>query len=112
MGKCHKGSFSGGSNINLNLITCSHKSVITSILQSYALHWDHTHILHTVMYRTESIISQNLCWPGIREDVQKEVKMVTLVNVKKRPNKKYGKLPATEAEETPWKKLCIHLISP
>ena len=27
-------------------------------------------------------------------------------------NKKYGKLPAKLAEETPWNKLCVDLIGP
>ena len=30
----------------------------------------------------------------------------------KRSNKKYGKLTAKLAEETPWKKLCVDLIGP
>ena len=38
-GTYHKGSFSGGRNIDFNLITCKDKIVIPSKLQSYVLHW-------------------------------------------------------------------------
>ena len=38
-GMYHKGSFCVGSNIDTNLIMCEDKIFITSILQSYVLHW-------------------------------------------------------------------------
>ena len=52
----HKVYFHGGSNIDLNLITCKGKIVISSKLQSYALHWYHTYLLHQGMNRTEAMI--------------------------------------------------------
>ena len=55
-----KGSFRGGSNINLNLITCKDRVVIPSILQSYVLHWYHTYLLHPGMDITGVIIRQNI----------------------------------------------------
>ena len=65
----HKGSCFGGSNINLNLITCKDKIVIMSKLKSYVVHWYHTHILHPGMDRTEATIRQNLYWTEIRDSV-------------------------------------------
>ena len=59
------------SNIDLKLIMCKDKIVITSILQSYVLHWDHTYILHPGMDRTEVTIIQHLYLPIIIKPVQK-----------------------------------------
>ena len=42
----HKGSFRGGSNINLSLTMCEVTIVIALILQRYVLHWYYTYLLH------------------------------------------------------------------
>ena len=67
-GTYHKGSFRGGSNIDLNLITCKYGIVIWSILQSYVLHWYHMYLLYPVMYRTEAMIFK--IWTGLKSDIQ------------------------------------------
>ena len=72
-GTHHKGYFCGGSNIHLNLITCTYKIVIPSKLQSYIVHWDHKYPLHPGMDRTEAMILQHLYWTDIRDAVRKEV---------------------------------------
>ena len=69
----HIGSFRGGSNKNINLITCEDKIGIPSIIQSYILYWCHTYLLHPGMDRMEATILQNVYWTGIRNSVQKEV---------------------------------------
>ena len=55
-GTYHTGYFLGGSNIDLNLITCKDKIVIPKILQNYVLHWYHAYLLHPGMDRTEAMI--------------------------------------------------------
>ena len=70
-GTYHKVYFSGGSNIDLKLITCKDKIVITSILQGYVVNWYHTYLLHPGMDRTEDMIHQHLYWPDIRYAVRK-----------------------------------------
>ena len=46
----HKnGSFGGGSNTDINFITCRHNIIILLILQSYALYWYHKYLLHPVI---------------------------------------------------------------
>ena len=72
-GTYHTGSFRGGRNIDLNLITCKDKNIIPSKLQSCALHCCHTYPLRPGMDRTEVMICQHLYWPKIRYAVQKEV---------------------------------------
>ena len=64
------------------------------------------------MDRTEAIIFQHLYWPVIRKYAQKEVTNCDTCHRTKRRNKKYGKLPAKEAEKIPWNKLCVYLIGP
>ena len=59
-GAYHKGYFSVGSNVDLNLIMCEDNIVIPSIIQIYLLHWYRTYLLHPGMNRTEAIIS-NVC---------------------------------------------------
>ena len=56
------------------------------------------------------MICQYLYWPGIREAVQTEVTVCDTCQRTKRSTKKYGKLPAKLAEETPWNKPCVYLI--
>ena len=58
-GKYHKGYFHGGSNKDLNLITCDNKIVIPLILKSYVLHWYHKYLLHPGMDRMEAMIFQH-----------------------------------------------------
>ena len=93
-----KGSFHGGSNIYHNLIKCDDKIVIPPIMQSYILHWYHYYLLHPGIDGTEAMIRQNLYWTGIRKSVQKEGINCDTFQCTKQSNKKYGKLPAKEAE--------------
>ena len=65
----HKVYFCGVINIDLKLITCKDKIVIMSILQSYVVHWPHTHILHPGMNRTKTMIFQYLYWTYIRNSI-------------------------------------------
>ena len=44
-----KGSFCGGINININLITCEDNIFIPAIFQGFVLNWYHTYLLHPVM---------------------------------------------------------------
>ena len=94
-----KGSFCGGINMNLNLITCEDKSIILSIIQSYVLDWYHIYLLHPEMYITESTILQRLYWPSIGNSVRKEVTNCDTCQHTKESKIKYGKSPAKESEE-------------
>ena len=106
----HTCYFRGGSNIDLNFITCGDKIVITKIAQNYVLHWYHTYILQPGINRTEAMFCQHLYCPVIRNDARKEVTNYDTCQHKKRPNKKYGKLPAKKAEEIPRNKLGVYLF--
>ena len=88
MGTYQKGSFCGGSNIYLNLLTYVGKIVIPRILQSYVLHWYHMYLLHPEMEGTEAMIFRRFYFPGIRNAVWKEVMNFDTFQRKKRSNKK------------------------
>ena len=106
----HKGSFCGGINIDINLIMCEDKIVITSILQSYVLHWYYKHLFYTGMDKMEAMICQNIYWTGIRAVVRKEVTKCDNFQHTKLSNIKYGKLPVKEPDKIPWNKLFVDRI--
>ena len=93
-GTYQKGSFCGGSDINLNIITCNDKISIPSIIQSCVSHWYHTYLLHIIMDITDSIILQNLYWTRIRKAFQKEVTNCDTCQRTKWSNIKDGELTA------------------
>ena len=64
------------------------------------------------MDRTEAMICQNLYWPNIRFEIQKEVTNFDSCQCTKLSNKQYGKLPAILAEEIPWKQIYVDLVVP
>ena len=86
-GTYQQGSFYGGSNTDLKIITCDDKIVIMSKLQSYVVHWYYTYLLHPGMDITEGTILQNLYWPNIRDSVRPEVSNYDTCQRTKRPNK-------------------------
>jgi hypothetical protein len=64
------------------------------------------------MIRTEETIRQHLYWPDMQKDVRQYIKTCDTCQLNKKKNKKYGHLPAKEAETVPWEKLCVDLIGP
>ena len=55
---------------------------------------------------------QRFYWKGLKEAVQKEVTFCDTCQRTKQSIKKYGKLSAKLAEETPRNKLCVDLTCP
>ena len=109
-GTYHKGYFRGGSNDNLNFITCKDRLFIPSKLKSYVLYCYHTYLLYPGMDITKAMVFQNLYWPYIRDAVHKGLIKCDTFQCAKLLNKKYGKLPAKLAKEIPWYKLFVDLI--
>ena len=107
----HAKDFRGGGTTRM-LVCYNDKIVIPKILQRYVLHWYHTYLLHPGMIRTEETIRQHLYWPDMQKDVRQYIKTCDTCQRKKKQRKKYGHLPAKEAETVPWEKLCVDLIGP
>ena len=97
----HTGSFRGGSNDNISLITFEDNIFITLILRGDVSHWYHTNFHHTGMDITEAMIFQHLYCPRIRNSVRKEVTYCDTCQCTKLSNIKYGKLTAKETEVIP-----------
>ena len=67
---------------------------------------------HPGSTRTEESIRQNFEWKGMRPMIRRIFRACPTCQKSKASNKKYGKLPAKQAEEHPWDTLCVDLIGP
>ena len=94
------------------LICHEDKIVLPKILQQYAVQWYHNYLLHPGELRTEENIRQHSYWPDLRDDVRQYIKTCDTCQRFKKQQKKYGHLPAKEAEAIPWDRLCVDLIGP
>ena len=93
-GTYHKGSFLGDINDDISLILCEDNISVPSNIQSYVLHCYHKYLFHTIMDRTEAIISQHLYWTVIINSIWGEVTHCDTCQCTKLSNKKYGTLSA------------------
>jgi hypothetical protein len=74
--------------------------------------WYHTYLAHPGMNRMEETMKVNFYWPGMFEDIRAYVKSCHQCQIAKKQKKKYGKLPAKQAETTPWKRVNVDLVGP
>jgi hypothetical protein len=107
----HIKSFCGGGK-KRDLICRNDKIVIPSTLQRRVVEWYHSVLSHPGETRTEQTLRQYLWWNNLRNDVHDVCTKCHICQKTKRTNKKYGHLPAKEAESTPWDVLCVDLIGP
>ena len=89
-----------------------HRIVVPNSLQHKVIDWYHTTLVHPGRDRTELTISQHFYWKGMCKQIKQFCKKCPTCQMSKRQRKKYGKLPAKEAEAIPWQKLCVDLIGP
>ena len=104
-------TFRGGGK-NQTLITYNGKIVIPKSMQRRLVEWYHLQLCHPGETRTEQSIRQHFWWKGLQNDVHQQVKKCQVCQLNKKNHKKYGHLPAKEAEVEPWEKLCVDLIGP
>ena len=107
----HTKDFRGGGKVRM-LICHDDKIVVPKILQKYVVQWYHNYLLHPGAVRTEETIRQHLYWPDLRVDVRQYIKTCDTCQRFKKQQKKYGHLPAKDAEAVPWDRLCVDLIGP
>ena len=84
--------------------------MIPKDLQEPMVQWYHTYLSHPGTTRTEATISQHFYWKGLRNTVHDICSKCEACQFLKRRKGNYGKLPAKEAETTPWDVLCVDLI--
>lgn len=104
-------NFRGGGT-DRKLITRNERIVVPVPLQKRIVRWYHHILCHPGEARTEATIAQHFHWSGMREHVKKECSTCHVCQLTKRTKKKYGHLPAKEAEATPWERLCVDMIGP
>ena len=103
--------FCGGSK-SYDLITQNNKIVVPQPLQKRIVEWYHLQLCHPGETHTEQTIAQHFYWTHLQQTVQEVCKPCKTCQVTKKTNKKYGHLPAKEAECIPWDRLCVDLIGP
>ena len=96
----------------VEVITHHKKIYIPRQLQLRVVAWYHEYLVHPGQSRTEATIRQHFTWPKLREHVYDFCRTCPQCQVQKKQRKKYGHLPAKEAEVTPWRRVNVDLIGP
>ena len=107
----HLKAFCGGGK-KRELICRNDKIVIPNKLQWRVVTWYHDILRHPGETRTEQTLRQQFWWPNVRNDVHDVCSTCDTCQRTKHNSKKYGYLPAKEAEADPWETLCVDLIRP
>ena len=88
------------------------KIVVPKALQQRTIDWYHQMLCHPGETRTEQTIKQHMTWPNMRQMVHKTVQTCPICQKNKKQRKKYGHLPAKQAEFQPWDHLCVDMVGP
>ena len=99
-----------GAGKKYSLVCYNDRIVVPETLQKQLVEWYHHTLCHPGETRTELTISQHFYWKNLRKTVHSVCSKCHTCQFLKRGKKQYGKLPAKEAESTPWETLCIDLI--
>ena len=95
------------------LVTREDKIVVPRRLQGRVVAWYHEYLVHPGETRLEKTLRQTLYWKGLRGHVEGYVKTCRQCQLNKKQRKKYGHLPAKEAEPSePWNRVNVDLIGP
>ena len=108
--ECSIDTFLKDSQTNCQLITYQGKICVRKSLQERLAQWYHKLLLHPGETRTHETIAQHFYWPNMQKETHKVCKHCDLCQRTKRltaANSKLGKLPAKQAEITPWETLCV-----
>ena len=95
-----------------SLMTINGLIYVPQELQHKIVAWYHQYLAHPGQSRMEATIRQNFTWPNIRDHVKTFCATCPQCQINKRQRKKYGHLPAKEAEYLPWERVNVDLIGP
>jgi len=95
-----------------HLIHYKEKIVVPATLKERVMYWFHTYLVHPGSTRMLKTIQSTMYWSKMREDIDKYVKTCEVCQLTKKQRKKYGHLPAKQAEVKPWKRVNVDLIGP
>jgi transposase InsO family protein len=80
---------------NVNLLTRKENMFIPISLRKLILDWIHSNYLHPGEKRMIAIMSRNMYWVNMNDDIRKHVKRCLLCRKNKKTSKQYGKLTPT-----------------
>jgi hypothetical protein len=90
------------------LICYDGKIVVPKKVQSRIIQWYHDYRGHPGINQTKGSIGQHLWWLKMWNQITNSVTICSICQLNKRKtSKKFGHLPAKEAEAIPWNKMCI-----
>ena len=101
-----------GGRMSYNILHLNGKIYVPASMRKRMLNWYHDSLMHPGMTRMYRTIQQHFTWPKLKQDVERFCKTCKTCQLTKKTKKKYGHLPAKEAEASPWDTLCIDLIGP
>ena len=104
-------TFHGGGKSH-DLLCYNGKICIPKSLQKRCVDFYHNSLMHPGTSRTEASIRQHFHWAGLSQMVKRHCETCHKCQVTKNIKPKIGKLPAKQAEATPWDVLCVDLIGP
>jgi hypothetical protein len=96
----------------VEVITHNNRICVPGPLQERIVAWYHEYLAHPGQTRLEATIRAVYDWPRIREQVHAYCRTCDKCQRNKKQRKKYGHLPAKEAEALPWKRVNVDLIGP
>ena len=95
----------------IKLMAKDKKIYIPKILRSRIVAWYHLYLRHPGATRLEKTLRIAFWWPDVRRDVEAYTRKCHACQKNKKVRRKYGKLPAKEAEPSkPWDRVNIDLI--
>ena len=92
-------------------LICRHRIKVTfTLIQQTLVEWYHNVLCHPGETRTELTIGQHFYWNSLQKSVHNICPNCYMCRFLKHNKRKYGTLPAKQAETQPWDTLCIDLI--
>ncbi|MGH7974345.1 MAG: RNase H-like domain-containing protein, partial [bacterium] len=95
-----------------HIVHRKNKIILPEALVTPIVEWYHDNLCHPGMTRELSTLIQHFCAPNLRATVDQYISTCQICQERKRSTKKYGILPAKDAEDTPWQTICVDLIGP
>ncbi len=112
----HNHVFDKGIDIRLvdetSVVCKDNRMIIPKPLQRRAVLWYHHYLQHPGHTHLEETMQATMYWKGMRTIIQSIMKSCKTCQVNKKWKFKYGHLPPKTGVMTPWRTLCVDLVSP
>ena len=98
---------------DVQILTENDRIVVQTSLRDRIVAWYHTYLVHPGSTRLEQTLRSSLTWPNMRRDIERYTRTCRECQLCKKNRKKYGKLPAKQAElSTPWNRSNVDMVGP